>query len=373
MLLCINSRATAFATPILPLTHQLSTPVPSRSLPVSPPSNSIQRPYFFVSARLRRPENVPGNFFVDDTCIDCDTCRWMSPTIFSRLSSQSIVHKQPRADSEAIAVVRAALACPTGSIRSEQSPPSAISSAALDSLPIPATTNTGTPLRTDDDSHPVRDPVPGVYYNGFTSRQTFGAASWLALSKDCNVLVDCPRFHEGLATRIEQVTAPRGVDYIVLTHADDVHGHARWAKRLGAQRVIHSAEVNRAQDTHECELQLGDGDFPYRLHGDEVTLHHVPGHTRGSMVVLHAASRSLFSGDHVYASAQSRGEPGRLTASTRYCFFSFSRQIESLAALADLEFLHVFPGHGRAYHFTDGDARRAEIAEAVERLCSQLY
>ncbi|MGB5768342.1 MAG: ferredoxin, partial [Crocosphaera sp.] len=30
----------------------------------------------------RRSENIPGNFYVDSTCIDCDTCRWMSPTVF---------------------------------------------------------------------------------------------------------------------------------------------------------------------------------------------------------------------------------------------------------------------------------------------------
>ena len=32
--------------------------------------------------RDRRPENVPGDLFVDHTCIDCDTCRWMAPGVF---------------------------------------------------------------------------------------------------------------------------------------------------------------------------------------------------------------------------------------------------------------------------------------------------
>lgn len=26
----------------------------------------------------RRPQNVAGEFYVDHTCIDCDTCRWMA-------------------------------------------------------------------------------------------------------------------------------------------------------------------------------------------------------------------------------------------------------------------------------------------------------
>jgi hypothetical protein len=30
----------------------------------------------------RRLENVEGNFYVDSTCIDCDTCRWVAPNTF---------------------------------------------------------------------------------------------------------------------------------------------------------------------------------------------------------------------------------------------------------------------------------------------------
>ena len=32
----------------------------------------------------RRTQNVNGNFYVDTTCIDCDTCRWMTPQVFER-------------------------------------------------------------------------------------------------------------------------------------------------------------------------------------------------------------------------------------------------------------------------------------------------
>ena len=30
----------------------------------------------------RLPENVPGDFFVDSTCIDCDACRQIAPAVF---------------------------------------------------------------------------------------------------------------------------------------------------------------------------------------------------------------------------------------------------------------------------------------------------
>src|SRR3954471_11627449 len=62
------------------------------------------------------PENVPGAFLVDTTCIDCDTCRQLAPATFGETGDFSFVKLQPRDDSERRAAVRAALACPTGSI-----------------------------------------------------------------------------------------------------------------------------------------------------------------------------------------------------------------------------------------------------------------
>ncbi len=31
--------------------------------------------------KKRRPENAPGDFYVDAACIDCDTCRWLAPDL----------------------------------------------------------------------------------------------------------------------------------------------------------------------------------------------------------------------------------------------------------------------------------------------------
>ena len=35
-----------------------------------------------ANMRERLPENVAGDFFVDATCIDCDTCSQLAPTVF---------------------------------------------------------------------------------------------------------------------------------------------------------------------------------------------------------------------------------------------------------------------------------------------------
>jgi hypothetical protein len=44
---------------------------------------------------------------------------------------------------------------------------------------------------------------PGLYYLGYASPDSFGAASYLLARPDGNVMVDSPRFHEPLAKAVE--------------------------------------------------------------------------------------------------------------------------------------------------------------------------
>lgn len=64
----------------------------------------------------RRPENISGNFYVDRTCIDCDTCRWMAPDVFHQAGDQSAVYHQPANETERLSAMQALLSCPTASI-----------------------------------------------------------------------------------------------------------------------------------------------------------------------------------------------------------------------------------------------------------------
>ena len=64
------------------------------------------------------PENVPGTFYVDDTCIDCDRCRSDAPKFFTRNNEggYTYVYRQP-ATPEEIAIAQEALEnCPTETI-----------------------------------------------------------------------------------------------------------------------------------------------------------------------------------------------------------------------------------------------------------------
>src|SRR5438105_11679156 len=62
------------------------------------------------------PENIPGEFFVDTTCIDCDTCRQLAPAVFAEAADHAFVHRQPATLEERRSALHALVCCPTGSI-----------------------------------------------------------------------------------------------------------------------------------------------------------------------------------------------------------------------------------------------------------------
>jgi ferredoxin len=48
-----------------------------------------------ANLKNRLPENVPGEFFVDSTCIDCDACRQLAPETCEDAGEHSFVYAQP--------------------------------------------------------------------------------------------------------------------------------------------------------------------------------------------------------------------------------------------------------------------------------------
>ena len=66
----------------------------------------------------RVPENVPGTFYVDTNCIDCDVCRDTSPDNFTRADrgGYSFVFKQPATQAERDLCEEALMACPVEAI-----------------------------------------------------------------------------------------------------------------------------------------------------------------------------------------------------------------------------------------------------------------
>ena len=71
-------------------------------------------------ARLSRavPENAPGDLFVDDACIACDTCRALDASTFGGgEDDHAYVARQPEGDARERALL-AVIACPVAAIGS---------------------------------------------------------------------------------------------------------------------------------------------------------------------------------------------------------------------------------------------------------------
>ncbi|MBI3251834.1 MAG: ferredoxin [Candidatus Omnitrophica bacterium] len=66
----------------------------------------------------RYPENVPGAFYVDTQCIDCDLCRQTAPQNFDRnqAGGYSFVKKQPVTPEEEAQCKEAKEGCPVEAI-----------------------------------------------------------------------------------------------------------------------------------------------------------------------------------------------------------------------------------------------------------------
>jgi len=66
----------------------------------------------------RTPENVPGRYYVDDTCIDCGLCPSTLPACFIRQDEKqySYVFRQPVTPEELALDEEALLHCPSDSI-----------------------------------------------------------------------------------------------------------------------------------------------------------------------------------------------------------------------------------------------------------------
>lgn len=270
-----------------------------------------------AKAALRLPENIPGDFFVDSTCIDCDACRQIAPETFSAAGDTAMVHQQPVTEAETKRALMALVACPTASIGTVEHHDACI---GIDGFPSPIAEN--------------------VYFCGFTAESSFGAWSYLIVrpeSEGGNVLVDSPRFATQLANRIE---AMGGVSTMLLTHRDDVADHRRFAERFGCERLMHADDGAAKLGVEE----VISGPEAVNIGSDLIAIP-VPGHTRGHVVFLYR-QRFLFTGDHLAWSPQRN----TLTAFRSACWYSWAAQTQSMERLREFSFEWVLPGHGRIHH-----------------------
>jgi glyoxylase-like metal-dependent hydrolase (beta-lactamase superfamily II)/ferredoxin len=314
-------------------------------------------------ARLdeRLAENAAGDFYVDRSCIDCETCRQIAPAVFARdgAAGQSVVRAQPRAAPERMRALMALVACPTSSIGSLDRHDTRQAAHAFPERVDDAWTERGLAPRGVHRGR-VREPSQGsrlidVYYCGYAAESSYGASSWLVRRAGGNVLVDSPRAARPL---LDGIRALGGVRFMFLTHRDDVADHARFRRAFGCERILHAADVGAG--TRDVERPLTGSD-PVRLADDLVAIP-VPGHTRGSTALLFA-DRVLFTGDHLWGDE----DTGRLAMGRSVCWYSWPEQVRSLRRLLDFSFELVLPGHGRPFRAASAASMRVEIEALLAR------
>lgn len=270
-----------------------------------------------ANVNQRLPENIPGDFYVDASCIDCDTCSQLAPSVFRDHGAQCSVYHQPQTEAETRLALMALVACPTGSIGTIEKHDAHI---GIDAFPMLIAEN--------------------VYFCGFTSEASFGGWSYLIVrppNEGGNVLIDSPRYATQLVKRIETLG---GVKQMLLTHRDDVADHELFRKKFGCERVMHAADGAGRLGVEK----IIEGEAEVSLDNDIVVIP-TPGHTRGHVVFLYK-QKFLFTGDHLAWS------PARqtLTAFPSVAWYSWSEQTRSMAKLADYNFEWVLPGHGDLHH-----------------------
>lgn len=236
-------------------------------------------------ARIERrlPQNVEGDFFVDDSCIDCDACRQIAPDTFRDHGDQSSVGLQPSTPEGVHRALLALVACPTASI---------------------GTTSPGSRRGAREAARTFpTNVVDNVYFCGYTSEASFGAWSYLIVRSPeagGNILVDSPRFAAPLVRRIEEMG---GVASMFLSHRDDIADHAKFAAHFHCPRVMHEGDGAARLGIE----QVIGGEVPVAL-GAESGLHSDAGpHARppgaavpGPVAVHRQSSRVVAHAPHAY-------------------------------------------------------------------------
>jgi len=280
--------------------------------------------------KKRLESNAAGNFFVDATCINCDTCRQLAPKSFAEIGEYSAVARQPIDDEQSFQAYQALIACPVGSIGTEHADNARLQQA-----------KNSFPLQLEE----------GVFYCGFNSEKSFGANSFFVRHPDGNWLVDSPRYLKQLVAAFERMG---GIRFIFLTHEDDVADADRYADHFGAKRLIHREDAAAVPGAE----WVVEGTEPQQL-ASQFQVIPVPGHTPGSQALLFK-ERFLFTGDHLWwdPRTQRLGSPNALVWNRE----ELDRSIEKLL---HHRFEWVLAGHGDRVHLSR-EALRAKLLELVE-------
>lgn len=254
--------------------------------------------------------NFPGEWFVDSSCINCDACRQLAPSVFAEAEDYAYVKAQPETDDQERRALRALLACPTGSIGNDHP---ARAREVIEDFPLTLNRE--------------------VYYLGFNSVKSAGGNSYLITNPGGNWMIDAPRFTGHLKEAIDQAG---GIEFLLYTHAGSIADGPSYASLFGAQQIIHRDAL---EAVHQAEVVI-DGVQEIELISDYQILP-TPGIRKGHLSLLYNR-RYLFSGELLWWNRYR----DRLTTSRERSRYSREEQLESLQRLTNYPFDMILPAHG---------------------------
>ncbi len=272
---------------------------------------------------LANKNSMSGNFFVDTRCIGCSTCKNIAYNIFELKENLSFVKNQPINQNKINASILALLSCPVYSIGMKEKKDSIKEFAKKIPLNI----------------------VDNIYFCSFNSEKSYGAFSYFIKREKGNILIDSPRFDKQLVKNIEE---HGGLEYIYLTHKDDVADYKKFKEHFNAKVIFHKDDFNINIIKADITL-IGDEDY---ILDDEITIIVQRGHTKGHTVLLYK-NMYLFSGDNLAYNIDKK----YLYAFKNFCWYNWNIQLNSLKKLISYDFSHVFAAHGGSYHGTVNESK----------------
>jgi len=164
---------------------------------------------------------------------------------------------------------------------------------------------------------------------------SIGNNSYILLTKKPAV-IDPSENVDAVLNHLKEHIKPGDLDYIILTHYhyDHVLGVSRLKEETKAKVMIHGLDAKFLD--FKLDKLLKDNDL-IDLGNCSLKVIHTPGHTPGSICLYESKSKSLFSGDTIFA----HGSLGR----TDLTGGNARQLIESIKRLSKYDIKILYPGH----------------------------
>lgn len=181
------------------------------------------------------------------------------------------------------------------------------------------------------------------------------------------VLIDAGMTSNLILKEVEKYIKISDLELIILTHGhyDHAAAAADIAAKSGAKVGIHKADLEAVNDdqlsvaflfgergpTVKPTITYEEGNKIPIGNGETLEVIHTPGHTKGCICLYEPVSKSLFSGDTVFA--------GGGTGRTDFDGSEPEKMIGSVEKLTKLDVEKLYPGHGKP---TDRDGHQQIMA-----------